>query len=297
LKIADLLSIHDSHSSAKGLAHVLGDGFLMGSNPVYRNIRNTALEIGCEFIEAWPQYLLLPFHELNKIVASKKIPFVAHGRMLRELEAKRPGVFAVEEMPMPESYHLHESAHVIAEHLFADFKPDDAREKILKAIMCESFANTTDAMSCVYATDELHRLFLAHNCYMHPQKKAMDTMSRLIRDLGLRFTFMLTFFTYVHANFLREGLAEGLVEDLAARYAPGVELSAKILKDCEYHSRIGERLDPRFRVITTEAYLKLEGHDGDIFEILNFSFMEVFNHNSMFREVIEAMADVIGAGA
>lgn len=266
----------------------------MQANPVYRNIKNYALKIGCKYTEAWTQYLLMPFHALGDIVATKTIPYVPSGRLIKGVEEKRENALTTEDMSIPESYHLHEAAHVIAEHLFAGSRFTDPREKILKTIVCESFANTVDALACVFATDEVHQFFLQHNCYMHPSKKNVDVMVRLLKNLGPRATFIFTVVAYMHANFLQEEMSSPrLIKELGARYAPEVKVSGKILKDCEALGKIAEKLDPLFRIQTTQMYLKLEGYRGEIYELLDFPFMEVFDANPVFRKAMEAMADVV----
>ncbi len=293
MQISEVLAIHKSHSADQSHADILGDAFLMQTNPVYRNIKVFALKIGSIYMEAWPQYLLLPFHELNTIVANKTIPYVANGRMLQQVENKRPNVLTTEDLRMPESYHLHEAAHVIAEHFFKAVTFTTPQEKILRAIVSESFANTVDALACVPATTEMHRFFLEHNCYMHPDQENMDVMSRLQQGLGPRATFMLTLFAYVYANFLRETFSPDVIQQLVKRYAPDQKLTDELLKYCEKLGQIGEKLDPQFRVQTTEMYLKMEGYDGEIFELLNFPFMQVYAANENFRNVTEALCEVV----
>ena len=246
---------------------ILGDGFLMKENPIYRNIKNFSIQIGCEYVEAWAQYLLLPFHELNNIVVTKRIPYVPHGRLLHELEQKKPGVFLIDELPMPESYHMHEAAHVIAESFFKDATLATSQEKIVKMILCESFANTADALACLFARTELHRFFLKLNCYMNPDQEDMNTLNLLIQQQGERETFGQVLFGYMHANFFQED-------------------SSAIATMCE-------KLDPQFRFQTTGVYLKMEGLDGDIMELLNFPFMNVYEGNSTFQQVVEQMLEVL----
>ena len=268
----------------------------MAHNEVYRRLRTRALAIGCTFTEAWPRYLLLPFNELEVIVTNKRVPYVPSGRLLREMETQCPGVFTVDEMRMPESYHLHEAAHVVAEDLCRGLKLNTREEQILKIILCESFANTVDALACVPATDDLHQFFIAQNCYMKPRKNAMDAMSRLIKRLGFRFTFMLTLSSYLHANFLREPPTPETIADLLARYATTTTLTAQLEKDCGTIGRLGEKLDPLFRVQTTSMYFKMIGFTDDIEDLLDFSFLDTLARHPEMIRATEAMCDVV-AGA
>lgn len=254
---------------------ILGDSYLQDKNPIYRNIKEQAVHIGCQFVEAWQQYLLLPFYELDKIVETKRIPYVPHGRLLRELEAKRPGVFSIDDLPMPESYHMHEAAHVIAENLFTRVICRTDQEKILKIILCESFANTVDALACVFADDEEHQHYLKLNCYMSPDQEDMDVLKRFMGENGFEQTFDSVFFAYAHANFFRDNPAINQSEERAAI------------------AQMSEKLDQQFRFQTTGIYLKMAGFDDDIMDTLNFPFMSIYEKNKDFQQVVEKMGKIL----
>ncbi|MBX3021905.1 MAG: hypothetical protein KF799_09540 [Bdellovibrionales bacterium] len=287
---SDVLDIHKSYAHPQGLGDILGDSFLLESNPIYRKVRQVSLEIGCRYVEAYPEYLLLPFYELPKIVANKCVPYVPHARLMEGIERGRPDTFSTEDVPMPESYHLHESAHVIAEHFYKDVSLRTPQEKILKAILCESFANAVDAMACMPATDDIHRFFIKQNCYMHPRLKVMRAMTDLAETMGLRFTFMLAFFTYVQANFLAKALGMKAIRQLAERYALDPQIDMKRLKNIRIVRAIGENLDPRFRVTTTGNFLKQEGFEGEVYDILSFPFHAVFKANMGLAKATEALS-------
>lgn len=281
--ISEILSIHKSALADGAHADILGDGFLLRDNRIYRNIKNFALQIGCEYTEAWPQYLSLPFHELNKIVETKKIPYQPSARMLQDIENKRPGVFTVDHLQMPESFHMHEAAHVIAEHLFESVQIKTPQERILKTILCESFANSVDALACVEATTEMHQYFLLQNCYMNPDSEDLEAMNQLIEDVGFERTFKLVLLGYLHANFMRQDVSEDLIIEIIGKNSLA---ASQIVKMCE-------KLDHLFRVQTTEMYLRLEGYNGEVFDILNFQFMNVFKANTGFTAAMNSMAHVL----
>jgi hypothetical protein len=150
-----------------------------------------------------------------------------------------------------------------------------------------------DALACAAVDDEMHAFFLGRNCYMHPGKKYVSVTARLMKDLGSRFTFMFTLIAYMHANFLKETISPRLIRALGGRYAPGVKLSERNLKDCEALRGIADNLDPQFRTVTTKMYLRLEGHDGELFDLLDFPFMKAFDANPDFMKATEAMAGVV----
>ncbi len=293
MQIRELLSIHDSHSAENAHADILGDAFLMERNAIYRNIKRFALKIGARYVEADTKYLLMPFHALWEIVGSRSIPYVPNARLLRAVEEKRADALAIADLSIPESYHLHEAAHVIADHFFAGVKLKSAEERILKDIVCESFANTVDALACGLAVDEMHRFFLRHNSYMYPDGRYVALFDRMNRGAGPRFTFVYTLIAYLHANFFKEKIPAAVLKDLRARYAPDAKFTDKTRKDCDSLRKMAEKLDPLFRVQTTQMYLRLEGHQGEIYDLLDFPFMDVFAENPVFRNAVDSMAGVV----
>lgn len=290
---SDVLDVHKSFAQEGCLKDVLGDGFLLGSNPIYKNIRAFSLQIGCKYVEAYPRYLLLPFQELPQIVKSKEIPYVPAARLMEEVDSSRPGVFSIEDMPMPESYHLHEAAHVIAEHFLQKIKTNGHQEQILKSILAESFANSVDALACMYVADEFHYFFLKQNGYMQPQEEIVQAMASITDSLGFRFTFMLTFFTYVHANFLTSPLSEKSVDDLVKKYASSKTIDRDLKADIQTVCAIGEKLDPLFRISTTGNYFKQQGFEGNVQDLLDFPFMNVFASKPELMEAVEAFGSTV----
>ena len=271
-KISEILALHRSFQAEHGHADILGDAYLLKNNPIYRNIKEQALKIGCQYQEAWPEYLLMPFHQLGQIVATKTIPYVPSARLLQKIEDTRANALSIDDLQIPESYHLHEAAHVVAEHAFNGYTFTDPQERILKAIVCESFANTVDALACASATDDTHRFFLKQNCYMHPDKKYVTVIAKLSKEFGEREAFFKTLTGYMHANFLRDW---------------------PVNKNLQPLKKLTDQLDPQFRVVTTKMYLNLEGFDGEVFELLNFSFMDVYEANPRFKAAADALSRVV----
>jgi hypothetical protein len=318
MRLSELLAFHQSHAAGGDHADILGDGYLLRNNLVYRNIKRFALGIGAEYLEAWPRYLLMPFHELNHIVATKQIPYVPSARLLQEVDDRRPDVFDWQHVPPPESYHLHEAAHVIAEHLFVGVLANGREGEILKAILCESFANTVDALACACAWSEsaakaaaaednsvtttaelevginnqqMHLFFIGQNSYMKPERKSMKAIAALVGSVGFRAVFSLTLFEYVHANFLKEPMSRERIAEVAG--LTGAHLNEKNLKACEAIGHMAQKLDPQFRLSTTEVYLKAAGFEGDLQDLLDFPFMKLYAGRADFGGVVESMADVV----
>ncbi len=274
MQFSELLKIHISSLAPGNHPDILGDGFLFHKNPVYRAVKSMATKGGASFTEATTQYLLMPFNQLDEIVRLKQIPYVPAARLMNELEAKHPGIFGLEQMPMPESYHLHEAAHVIADACCASVVAETISEKILRALLCESFANTVDALACGYADSDLHRLFIQQNSYMKPAAELSSCLARVRATRGAEFTFRLMLSSYVNANFLREPVSA----------EPG-PLHDDILA---LHEMVQE-LDPLFRVTTTQNYFQLQGFPGEVYDLLDFGFAGLLLRSD-FADAVTAMA-------
>lgn len=287
---SDILDVHNNCRPKGFHRDILGDGFLLESNPIYRKIKTQAVKIGAKYIEAYPDYLLMPFQELPVILKHKKIPYVPSARLIKKIEQSRPGVFSTDDMPIPESYHLHESSHVVAEYYLKKISLRSPQDLILKTILAESFANTVDALVCTFASDDIHWFFVKQNSYMHPQKKIIKAMNELTEALGCQFTFMLTFFTYVHANFLASPLSNKAVQELVSRYAQVKKINLKHQKNIRTVCQIGEDLDPLFRYQTTANYFKQMGFDEEVESLLYFKFMDIFDCQTGWRKALESLS-------
>lgn len=294
MKLSKVLSVHQTYKKDESLSEVLGHDFLMKNNLVYRNIILQALDLGSRFESATPEYLLMPFHQLEKIVSTKTIPYIPSAGLLQGVESKRANVLSTDDLSVPESYHLHEAAHVIADEFFKKDGLSD-QEQILKALICESFANTVDALSWISVEDDMHHFFLWQNCYMHPEESDIESMRLTLDHFGLKFLFAFTMISYLHANFLKEGLEKEVIENLAQSFAPDAELNEDWIKELMSLRAMAEKIDPQFRVMTTKMYFSLEGYDRDFFEILDFSFMDMLSSNPAFKNVIKDMASFFKA--
>lgn len=290
---SEVLDVHRSFHQDGCLEDILGDGFLIQSNPVYRKVRAFSLKLECKYVPAYPEYLLMPFFELPRIIERKEIPYVPAARLMSIVETDRPESFSIEDVAIPESYHLHEAAHVIAEHFLDDIKLSSPEEQILRSILAESFANTVDALACMFAVDDIHTLFIEKNSYMHPRKKIIRAMAAIKESMGFQFGFMLTFFTYVHANFLTGPLTKKAIDELIGRYAPVRKIGVSLQKDIRTVCAIGELLDSQFRVTTTGNYFKQQGFEQEIGDLLDFPFMNVFLDKPEFKTATEALCNVI----
>ena len=94
-------------------------------------------------------------------------------------------------------------------------------------------------------------------------------------------------------NFLIEKIPNQTIEKIIQSRHTNVKFDQKIIKDCESLMKVAEKLDPQFRIQTTQTYLKLEGYNGEIFQLLDFPFMKLLDSKKEFKNAIEALADIL----
>lgn len=292
MSLLEVLAAHKNNSHEYAKNEILGDGFLLQSNSVYLSLRKKTIEVGSQLVEADTGYLLMPFHQLKKIESTKKIPFIPSGRLLEEIESQWPEVFSSDDISLPESYHLHESAHVVAHECFRSFQAHSPAEKVLKFLICESIANTVDALAWVDATSEEHRFFLDHNCYMKFSAKNQKLLTELVKEMGFSATALLVLFAYLHANFLSDGFNKSALQKIHNSFSLDLEMSPRLIKNILSLQKMAEKLDPLFRVRTTENFLKMEFTNANVDELLDFDFLEMALDGPLFRNSIQEMLKV-----
>ena len=120
MKIAKLLAVNDENQAKRSIRKILGDGFLLKNNLIYRNVRITSETMGYKYVEAWPRYLTMPLLEIDEIIKTRKIPYISWQPIFKSIEKRTPKKLNWDEVPaeLLGSYHIHESSHCISNELW-----------------------------------------------------------------------------------------------------------------------------------------------------------------------------------
>ncbi len=296
MKLERLLEIDKSCFSKGCRRNTLGDAYLRRNNPIYRRMMNEAKLSKFSLVEAWPEYYMLPLMQLDRIVREKKIPMVSNRSSYAKLSRQMQGRCTLEEIPnYSNSYHLHEAAHGVAHFLFAKVSCNTKKEKILYALMCESFANTTELLSGMYVRDEVHRWMLKFNCYIESHSKGQRAQRLCYRQLGAKNTVVLTFFAYLYANFLYEKIPLSFAREIIATFGDEGQMTAKQSRSANRILREAAGLNLKFRAQTSVFYFRSRGilKDNNITGLLNFDFFEFLKNNQDWKKIIERMVVVL----
>jgi hypothetical protein len=309
VKLFRLLEQHDRWCPKGSLPIILGDGFLLEHNSLYRAMRKAAL--GCDFIfssEFDPAYLALPLAQLESLIERKKVPFFDNVTVLRDVERKIPRVSLWDEVVdnLKRNYVFHESCHAVFHTERAQVFPNDLdrESKILQILLEESFANTCELIGVVEAEDPIHRIFYEVNSYIL-MFDYRSLMKELIRDLGFELIFRFMLLCYLHANFLYERIEDRTFDGVMGLLIPDAEQKRNLKKDqknlkkLRSLSKAAFQLNPRFRQVTNGFYLKMIGvefqneNNNKRAEPRAIDFLSRLESHSNFSKLVDSMVSLV----
>ncbi len=297
MKLHDLILYSTLYKHQDGLSEVLGDALLVTENTVYRNIRQSVKRLGAEFVPACLSYQMTPFLQLEKILKNKQIPYTPTLNILKEIESVRPNEFLIEEIPSPpQSYHFHESCHVVADHMLDPKLADGQRDFILKSLLCESFANSAELLATIFNSTVLCSTFLNYNCYIKSSAEYKRNAIELIDEIGFKTVFKITLYSYLYANFLYESVAYKDFKKNLLVITHGYSIPPSLLRKCYYHFQHGFKLNPAFRLVTNSFFLRRGGIHKNFIKALDFNFHNKIKKSPKISQAIDDMCEIIELG-
>jgi hypothetical protein len=280
MKISQLLKVHHQYKSSKLHNFALCDGYLLNKNLIYKNLRYSCIQHGFSFKEAWNSYLTNPLLELDSILERKTIPVVNYLAMLTALERKRPGVFSISDLPLSfEAFHMHESAHCVANELFDTRRIKSEAHAIFRIMIGESFANACDSMAIYLAKDKTHKLIMSIHSYRQEDTKTRKLMDGMVKKWGLQNTFSFVFYSYLYSNFLYKSVSRGVVRNICERINPQERFLAKEASLAHSLFNEGFTLNIEFRTKTAMFYFKQKRFDKNILKLLDFDPLRLLERN------------------
>lgn len=293
--LARLLKTDRQHQPKGSFDGVVGDGYLLKHNYIYRNLRQAALARGYSFVESWPGYSSMSLSQLDRIVKERVIPMNFNGRILRKLNSDVR--FRVNEIPGPiVSYHLHETAHCVADSLLQSVNTATPRQTLVKIFMGEGFANASESLASAIAESEDHRQFISMSSYILDTETSRKLKKRVLRLVGVRNTFFLMFYSYLYSNFLYESFSKKFVNGITAELMPGVKFTRKQNADFFDLMSIALELNLDFRTRTNSFYIRNLGFRGNLLKLLDFDVYRYIMTHEPWLAAVHELADIIEFG-
>ncbi|HVW87104.1 MAG TPA: hypothetical protein VHB50_20600 [Bryobacteraceae bacterium] len=289
----------DNCPSPEGLPDAVGDRYLCRHNPIFAAIRRAALRYGYRFsaedTPLWRDYQAFSLMTLHRILESKTIPYLDNGNCFRRLTenhrgARIPPDFLIRNLRSNHAFH--ESAHGVAHAVLGQMRADgrvaggaENEERVVEAILAESFANTVEALGSTVQRQPLSdAVFYGLNSYMAAGKRK-QTLMRAAEQLGDRGRFTLLFLAYFEAN-LAAGAPDDELRGRIARVA-GCDLEhSDVVKDL-INASFG--LNKGFRDETTPIYFALLGRECEYGELKESRWLEQPDHGAFARELAERL--------
>jgi hypothetical protein len=284
----------DTASACGGIPQILGDGYLCQNNQFFRAIRAKTIELGFQFDAEPPfPYTTFPLLSLSKILKTKIIPITENVSVLADLARARPGVFNVRDFQLvvpAKNFMIHESAHCIADTIL---KPRETEKiDLIKIMLGEAFANSTELMAPHFSPDTpIDRWILAMNTYFSVRLKDLP---RLVDELSSPVILKLSIVLFLYSNFLFEDLTKAQLEKIF----DFIGISNAIRKTKRFEAaiigirKIAFGLDPFFRLLTTEVYLKSIGFKNAPARLLSFDPIRFIEKNPEVMRGLDRICEV-----
>lgn len=270
LRLSEVLELHRRHSGVNSFADNLGDGYLYSYNPVYRVVRDRAVELGAVFSskdsDFWRQYQVAPFFCLQSIFERSIVPYFDNARALelvlhRNPEFTLPAHLFIDNFKR--NYLLHETAHYVAFRRASQSKEIACTNGfsgnhwlILQTFLSEAFANAVERTALSYAVEAPHLLFFVLNSYVRSDAAEKEAVRKASATFGVEAIFRLALLHYFHSNTSPDPVPAGLAERFVRWAAAKQEITAA---ESEFLHDLAEssfNLNPSFREETTLAYFR-----------------------------------------
>lgn len=263
IPIGELWAAHSQFQPKGSLPQNIGDGFLLEFNPIFRKIRKQFTDFGFAFSERDPcRYFAFPLVALDDIYAHGIVPFRDNAFWLQTLSKKMPDITLTElkRSELQFNYLFHESAHFVAHRILFGRRQMNripvSRDSLLKILIGESFANTVECFSGLYAEGEIGSFFTDANCHFRLSLREVKILKKSIQSFGFECSLKILFASFLYANYLRDRLTTSEVRE--------IKKFSRARHDFSALSRIAFELSEIFRTNTTQFHLMKLGFPDDL---------------------------------
>jgi hypothetical protein len=285
--LKEALGVHRANTDIHSLAKSFGDGFLIRHNSLYRNIRAAFLKHGYRFSQNNP-IEVVPWLSLPQTLEKKSLSLIDNVTPLRSLERKSPRNIRLNDLHalmFRKNFLLHEMSHCVAHSLVFGEKKllglGATQENVLKILLCESFANTVEALACGEVGDEMHRSFLRLGSYSECRNDDIDAARNS--------EFKILFFAFLFRNFLFDSLDNRSI----ARALSVARLGSKedVLSARRLFNAVKLPLD--FRLHTSQAYFRFLGFEEVLSELFDFDFIGTLSESPKLLRAIDSLEKLV----
>lgn len=283
MKLTQLLEINKQENSPESLKDHFGDGYLLQHNSIYSEIRRRVLDLNFTFSsERDDLYGALPLAQLDRVLSQKKIPYTNNVTAIEEVCRLHPQTTWLDiQAQFKKNYLFHESCHAVARSFAPIDSLNSEEEKILVRLLEESFANSCELLAVMDVHDKTHRDFFEMVSYIL-MFDAKSDLQRLAKEIGREGLMRWMMLAYLLSNSLREEVSEKNFECMIriAFQEKADQIFSAQRKSLRAMAKIAFQLNPEFREVTTNFYLKLAGFKDPLATIQGTDFLSLLEGNS-----------------
>ena len=292
------------------LGDAFGDSYLCRHNPIFANIRRSAIESGYRFsaedTPLWRDYQACSLVTLHQILDSGVIPYHDTGRTIARLLKSNPKVALSPDFLLSNlkaNYVFHESAHCVFRRVLKGLEcelravaPGERERFLLEATLAESLANTVETLGNTFMAMPLSdALFYGLNSYVRLNGARKVALVKAGAETGEYLRFAFVFLASFEANLSSSG-PDDAVRDrigLAANCPAELDGALQTLIEAGFH------LSARFRENTTPEYFELLGYQDDYRVLSRGGWLGISENRQFVQRLIPLLfrASISSAGA
>jgi hypothetical protein len=271
LKPRTLLWINDQYRLDGTLHDVIGDGYLLQHNSLFRRARQLFRGEGgafvCDASNLARSYTAAPLLMLDDILSSRLIPYCANSLALRRLVRQAPGIPVCEEFLITllnRNFLFHETLHCIGSVRVDNILKvgdtiDSAHTFVIKSAFVEAFANAIERLSFYEAQVPLHLLFMRMNSYVSFNADTCKLLADMRVHFGLKQLFRMGLAVLCLLNLRRSDPTMSDLTTIAEQACSERRLTLAELRLCAETSRRLWGLSKAFRNETSLFFYQIHG--------------------------------------
>jgi hypothetical protein len=250
---------------------VLGDAYLFEKNKIYQLRRQIATDLKIKFKKSDKFYDLSPLLCLPSILIKKTVPYLENKNAFSHFNSNTQNITIDELLFLgtKTNHILHETSHVImwlqAEKNL-DFK--NQTEIVMAFLLSESYANYSETIANLFATNEIHKNYLKLNSFWAHSTSEIEILNRLKKKYGSNIIYTALYLCFLHSNFLYKKI--GALECRNINLFIADKKSELNLADLKELFSISSQLNIHFLTKTGEIFWKTLGFKNSFFESLDF---------------------------
>ena len=304
--LCDVLDAHHRFQAETELKLSVCDGFLYHNNRYFRNVRDVAKIIGIDFtMEDYCHYRVFQGAALLKLMETKKIPYFDTVTRLIEIETTHPKRFGIDEIGLLyifRNFTYHESAHLICDRvfssdLFAQIRWTD-RDQIdcLRIQIAEAIASTHDLFGSYDMQDRISKATYRYCTQWESLRK--ELYLKVVDLVDFAGAYSCTVMGILHAYMLNKTLNVEDTRRILALLFPKQKFSPSQQRTFSDFMNWCHTLHIQAEIEISNFHFRLMlGNNRDIFDLLNFDCLIVFERNPILLQKLHEMADLFLYGS